>query len=91
MLQCIIFAYIYNIDKLIKFININSRIDRSYIRFSVKYVIPIVLSILILFGVYKLVNTLNLVSLLVYIVVILFVVIFTLILRYMSNKNETSS
>lgn len=86
--QCIIFAHFYNVDQIIGFINKNSKLNTSWIKLFVKYIIPIFLSILVIYGVYDLFATSNIVSLLCYVGVILFILVFTLLFSYLSNKHK---
>lgn len=84
IVQCVLFGFIYKRNDLIEVLNRNSRfkIMGSWLTFIIKYIIPVVLAILIVYGIYQLVIDINLVAIVIYISLTLFTIIFALILNH---------
>lgn len=59
LIECVIFAWLFNMEKLIAFLNANTRIMKigKWWTVTVRYIIPIVLIVIWVGGVYELVTT----------------------------------
>ena len=80
-IQCIIFAWIYDVDSLIPVVNENSRFKVGTLwKVIIKYVLPVFLIVLWLMGVYGLFSHVTSFEVIVYVVITVLVLVFSLVL-----------
>ena len=80
-IQCIIFAWMYDIDSLIPVINENSRFKVGTVwKVIIKYVLPVFLMVIWLIGVYNLFLQISTFEMIVYSIILVLVLIFSGIL-----------
>jgi NSS family neurotransmitter:Na+ symporter len=85
-IQCIIFAWIYNVDSLIPVINENSRFKvGSLWKAVIKYVLPCFLIAMWLIGVYNLFTDVDSFEAIVYIIIMVLVLVFSGILTKINS------
>ncbi len=85
-IQCIIFAWIYNVDSLIPVINENSRFKVGFLwKAVIKYVLPCFLIVMWLIGVYGLFTDVDSFEAIVYIIIMVLVLVFSGILTKINS------
>ena len=87
VVQCIIFAWFYEIDSLIPVLNENSRfkVGKKW-KFIIKYLLPIFLLAIWILGVSKLVSTSDSFEMSVYVIISVLVIVFSLIFTKIKSK-----
>lgn len=87
--QCIIFGWYYKIDDLLKLINTTSKINLGkYWTILIKYLIPIILFVIWITGIYSLILENNFPTLLIEAIITLILIIVPLILTLWPEKNK---
>lgn len=89
--QCIIFAWFYDLDEILKVINVNSFISmgRTW-KFLIKFIIPIIFFMIWINGIYTLLSKGNFDSLLVYGILSLVLIVVPLILSKLESKSTNN-
>ena len=87
IIQTIIFAWAYDLDELLPILNKHSKIKvgEKWIK-SIKYVMPVFLSILWIFGIVNLMQTENFSEMIIQAVILLLIIIVPLILTILPSK-----
>ena len=90
--QCIIFAWIYGIDKLIPILNENGilKVGRTW-KFIIKYLLPIVLFVIWAYGIFTLFTTAATFEVIVDIIIIVAVLVFSFVLTRLKPKDTEAS
>ena len=87
-IQCIVFAWVYDIDSLISVLNENNKFKVGKLwKLIVKYVLPIFLIVLWVMGVYNSVFKADSFTLMVYGIITVVVLIFSIILTKINSKS----
>ena len=87
-IQCIVFAWVYDIDSLISVLNENNKFKVGKLwKLIVKYVLPIFLIVLWVMGVYNSVFKADSFTLMVYGIIAVVVLIFSIILTKINSKS----
>jgi NSS family neurotransmitter:Na+ symporter len=87
--QCVIFAWFYNVDKIIPALNEYSifSVGKTW-KFVIRYLLPCVLSAMWLIGIIKLFSTAKQFEIVVDVIIIALVMVFALILTKINPANE---
>ncbi len=87
--QCILFAWFYNVDKVLPYLNQYSKfsVGKTW-KFVIRYLLPCVLSVMWFIGIIKLFSTAKEFELVVDIIIIVLVMVFAAILTKIKLANE---
>ena len=91
-IQCIIFAWFYNIDNLIPVLNGNGHLKVGKIwKFIIKYFLPILLFIIWIYGIFDLFMSAAAFELIVDVIIIVSVIVFSFVLTRLKPKEESDN
>lgn len=88
-IQCIVFAWFYDIDSLIPVLNQKSRFQVGKLwKFILKYLLPIFLIIMWIMGVYELIMDMDTIKITIYIIIAVIILVFSVVLTKFPLKNN---
>ena len=89
VLECLIFGWLYNIDKLLDIVNRNAKYKfGSWWKYLIKYVIPIIFIALWLNGIYTLITTNNLFSITVQGIIAAILIVLPIVLTLLPKSDK---
>ncbi len=87
--QCIIFTWVFDVDSIIPVLNENNRfkVGKTW-KFIIKYVLPVVIIVMWVFGVYDLFQASSIFELTVYAIILVMVLVFAMVFTKINPSNH---